>query len=617
MQMKMSLPPSPLALASAISHIALALILLHTRVELSGVRENAPASHRSLLGDAHVPELRKEMELINARFEGLQSSGAAEAAELRNELKRINKKVKVNTGKVDELRLDVDELRGPKRRRRRRRRAQNAQTCDAQSFRGRTDATMDACCAGVSGSGQGHRILQADCELPDTCPSAECAATFTAFVDDCTGMLGADELARLRGLYANCQELQSNAQLMLEDAEPAMIFHVLVFDDAAAQAQSMFGGGSAPGPGHPLDPLQPLPPPPALPAPPPPGGSEAVALDEFQAICTKANLATCAPTCNAETHGFLLNIQIDGRGTVMTCTMFNGYFSWQGQASLGGYIGSNSEAFFSSVVSGAAGTYMCELTEDAGISTDLNAERGQILSISGSFGATAWGSGGFDLSDGASLTLTNMAVAGQVTVAAGAALTLDTVVMQPSACVGTTGSAQVTLLNTATPEQCLINVQWDGSDLAAFLSNLGSGRSGTYVLRVTGPLTITTVNVGPQQDVRFISAGGGSAVTFSEEVTVAAGASFSISGGIDTIMFQGAVSVAQEASASFSVTAPTITFESPVELGADSSLSIGGTVGSLAFPAGLRTGTGAAVSITSSSPSSIAVAMGTSSVVAG
>ena len=89
MQMKMCLPLSPLAVASAISHIALAFILLDTRVELSGVRENAPASHRSLLGDAHVPELRKEMELINARFEGLQSSGAAEAAELRDELKRI------------------------------------------------------------------------------------------------------------------------------------------------------------------------------------------------------------------------------------------------------------------------------------------------------------------------------------------------------------------------------------------------------------------------------------------------------------------------------------------------------------------------------------------------
>ena len=53
--MKMSLPLSPLAVASAISHIALAFILLDTRVELSGVRENAPTSHRSLLGDADVP----------------------------------------------------------------------------------------------------------------------------------------------------------------------------------------------------------------------------------------------------------------------------------------------------------------------------------------------------------------------------------------------------------------------------------------------------------------------------------------------------------------------------------------------------------------------------------
>ena len=104
----------------------------------------------------------------------------------------------------------------------------------------------------------------------------------------------------------------------------------------------------------------------------------------------------------------------------------NGFFSWQGQASLGGYIGSNSEAFFSSVVSGAAGTYMCELTEDASITTDLNVERGQILSISGISGAIAWGFGGFELSDGASLTLTNMVVAGQITVTAGATLTLDT-----------------------------------------------------------------------------------------------------------------------------------------------------------------------------------------------
>ena len=174
----------------------------------------------------------------------------------------------------------------------RRRRAQAAQTCaDARTFQARTDEAMDACCPAASGSGQGHRLLQADCALPDTCPSAECASTFTAFFDDCADMLGANELARLRDFYANCQQLDSDAQLMLDGAEPAMIFHVLVLDDASAQAQSMFGGGggggaNSGGENPPLDPLHPLAPPPA-PAPGA-GGSGAMGVEEFQAICTKS-----------------------------------------------------------------------------------------------------------------------------------------------------------------------------------------------------------------------------------------------------------------------------------------------------------------------------------------
>ena len=71
-----------------------------------------------------------------------------------------------------------------------------------------------------------------------------------------------------------------------------------------------------------------------------------MALEEFQAVCTKANLATCAPVCSALTHGYLLSIEIDGRGTVMTCIVYDGSFSWQGQASLGGYIGDSFAAFF-------------------------------------------------------------------------------------------------------------------------------------------------------------------------------------------------------------------------------------------------------------------------------
>lgn len=50
------------------------------------------------------------------------------------------------------------------------------------------------------------------------------------------------ELGQLRGFYASCQELESNTQLMLDSAEPAMIFHVLVVGVDAAQAGSMFPG---------------------------------------------------------------------------------------------------------------------------------------------------------------------------------------------------------------------------------------------------------------------------------------------------------------------------------------------------------------------------------------
>ena len=37
---------------------------------------------------------------------------------------------------------------------------------------------------------------------------------------------------------------------------------------------------------------------------------------EFRRVCTTANLATCVPECNAVTYGFLLSIEIDGKGTV-------------------------------------------------------------------------------------------------------------------------------------------------------------------------------------------------------------------------------------------------------------------------------------------------------------
>ena len=74
------------------------------------------------------------------------------------------------------------------------------------------------------------------------------------------------------------------------------------------------------------------------------------------------------------------------------------------------------------MVSGAAGIYIVTLTEDAGISTDLMIQPGQDVHISGDPNlavAPSWGSGGFEVQEGGSLSLTGMAVMSGLTVKSG------------------------------------------------------------------------------------------------------------------------------------------------------------------------------------------------------
>ena len=112
---------------------------------------------------------------------------------------------------------------------------------------------------------------------------------------------------------------------------------------------------------------------------------------------------------------------------VMTCNRVDGIFSWQGQASLGGYIGVDFGSFFSSVVSGAAGMYMGTLTEDAGVSTDLSIQPGQVVLVTGDRSlaqAPLWGSGGFSVQERGALTLNYVTVESDLTVLGGGGLTL-------------------------------------------------------------------------------------------------------------------------------------------------------------------------------------------------
>ena len=90
-------------------------------------------------------------------------------------------------------------------------RGRRAQTtpCDLAA---QSAAVMDACCAATSG---GHRRAQADCPLPEICPSTRCADVFQPFYDSCSAELEATpELnTGLAALSASCNELVGGSSL--------------------------------------------------------------------------------------------------------------------------------------------------------------------------------------------------------------------------------------------------------------------------------------------------------------------------------------------------------------------------------------------------------------------
>eukprot|EP01050_Picozoa_sp_SAG11_P004944 SAG11_NODE_330_length_10677_cov_8.535117_5_plen_716_part_00 len=198
---------------------------------------------------------------------------------------------------------------------------------------------MLAVCCSSGPVGNGHRRVQADgCDsLPPTC-SLKCSSQFISIFENCQGQpvleqLPPGELAQWRGFLGQCQEVQqSAAALSVADAQPAMIFHCLVLDDAAQSQAKMFGQVTSPVLPH--GPLQPI----ITPPPPPVSDGGAAQVQEFRRVCTRANLTICAPPCNRASDGFLLSILIGGRGTMMTCNQEDGIFSWQGQSALGSCI---------------------------------------------------------------------------------------------------------------------------------------------------------------------------------------------------------------------------------------------------------------------------------------
>ena len=158
---------------------------------------------------------------------------------------------------------------------------------------------------------------------------------------------------------------------------------------------------------------------------------------------------------------------------VMTCNKVDGIFSWQGQASLGGYIGADSASLFSAVSSGAAGTYLGTLTADAGINTVLTIQPGQVVSISGDPAlsmASSWGSGRFTVLDTAEIALNYInsliveAGAGLIIVNGGG-VTLDScVVQQPSSATPQAGGHGIVVYSgSATIRGTRFENIWEGA----------------------------------------------------------------------------------------------------------------------------------------------------------
>jgi hypothetical protein len=162
------------------------------------------------------------------------------------------------------------------------------------------------------------------------------------------------------------------------------------------------------------------------------GTSGVVDVKQYHAECTTQNIMTCVPACNEAHHGYELLATIDGTDTKFGCNVANQLFSWLGAAAMGGFLGHNLEAFVSAVISGAAGTYVLTLVEDADVSTDLTIQPGQNVIISGDprlAEAPRWGSGGFTLGEGASLALTSIDLGtGDIIIYSGATASFQSVI---------------------------------------------------------------------------------------------------------------------------------------------------------------------------------------------
>jgi hypothetical protein len=160
------------------------------------------------------------------------------------------------------------------------------------------------------------------------------------------------------------------------------MFKILISSDAAQSQAEMFGNG-----GQTqliIGPLPELPPPPLAST----SDSGLTEVQEYHAQCTTANILTCVPVCNATHHGYELLANIDGTDTKFSCNLANMLFSWMGASTEGGYLGADHQSFVTSIISGAAGSYVLSLRATVLVTpTQVHLSAGQNAVIGGTAGA--------------------------------------------------------------------------------------------------------------------------------------------------------------------------------------------------------------------------------------
>jgi hypothetical protein len=263
---------------------------------------------------------------------------------------------------------------GPGRGLRRRAQATSGQMCDATTVSVRAAAVTAMCCDEPD----------EDCSAghPATC-NADCSDVLLPYFTDCQLAMPAEEAKVLHGVLQLCQVAIVERE---EAAGESLAMQLLLSCDTGAGAD----------------------------------------VDD------------CVPVCSEALHGDLLLANIDGEDSKYSCELHHGQFSWMGAASDGGYLGRDSIAFLSSLLSGAAGAYILTVIEDADINTDARIEPGMHVSIIGDAGlpqAPAWGTGSLWVGDQATLAVEYILLdlSATITVVEGGNLALSDMTIHASA----------------------------------------------------------------------------------------------------------------------------------------------------------------------------------------